>query len=212
MDRALTQFYEETLAAVLADPPAPVTERQVRAWFGEELITEVGTRGLVHQEQQVTGSLPNGIVSMLQKRFLVRAETRSGDTWIELIHDRMVEPIQRSNQGWFEQHQSPLALAANAWAAAGKSRQLLAKGQQLKAARAQLDSHPDELSDLEQEYVKASAERARSQTSRVMALMLTGAVVLLVALASIAILAKSRQDDAEANARVARSARWPPLP
>ena len=53
VDRALTQFYEETLAAVLADPAAAgVSERQLRAWFDEELITEAGTRGLVHQGEQ----------------------------------------------------------------------------------------------------------------------------------------------------------------
>ena len=53
VDRALTQFYEETLAAALADPAAAgVSERQLRAWFDKELITEAGTRGLVHQGEQ----------------------------------------------------------------------------------------------------------------------------------------------------------------
>ena len=39
VDRALIQFYEETLAAVLAEPGTPVTERQLRTWFDKELIT-----------------------------------------------------------------------------------------------------------------------------------------------------------------------------
>ena len=39
VDRALIQFYEETLAAALADPGTPVTERQLRTWFDRELIT-----------------------------------------------------------------------------------------------------------------------------------------------------------------------------
>ena len=98
MDRALTQFYEETLAAALADPAAAgVSERQLRAWFDKELITETGTRGLVHQGESETGGLPNGVVQALQRRFLVRGEARGGDTWIELVHDRFVEPIRASN-------------------------------------------------------------------------------------------------------------------
>ena len=99
VDRALTQFYEETLAAALADPAAAgVSERQVRDWFDKELITEAGTRGLVHQGENETGGLPNGVVLALQRRFLVRAEARGGDTWIELVHDRFVEPIRASKR------------------------------------------------------------------------------------------------------------------
>ena len=80
MDRALTQFYEETLAAALADPAAAgVKERQVRDWFDKELITEAGTRGLVHQGENETGGLPNSAVLALQRRFLVRAEARGGE-------------------------------------------------------------------------------------------------------------------------------------
>ena len=100
MDRALTQFYEETLAAALADPAAAgASERQLRDWFDKELITEAGTRGLVQEGEQETGSLPNGVVRALQRRFLVRAEARGGDTWIELVHDRFVEPIRGEQCG-----------------------------------------------------------------------------------------------------------------
>ncbi|MGB4975684.1 MAG: hypothetical protein WBR35_03000, partial [Anaerolineae bacterium] len=81
VDRALTQFYEETLAAALADPAAEgVSERQIRAWFDGDLITETGTRGLVHQGERETGGLPTGVARALQRRFLVRAEARGGDT------------------------------------------------------------------------------------------------------------------------------------
>ncbi len=56
INQALTQFYEETLAAALADPAAAgVSERQLRTWFDGELITEAGTRGLVHQDADDDG-------------------------------------------------------------------------------------------------------------------------------------------------------------
>ena len=53
VDRALTQYYEDTIKAVLEVPAAAgVSERQVRTWFDEQMITEAGTRGLVHQNAQ----------------------------------------------------------------------------------------------------------------------------------------------------------------
>lgn len=92
----------------------------MRAWFDEQLITEAGTRGLVQQGERESGGLPNGVVRTLQRRFLVRGEARGGDTWIELVHDRFVEPIRRSNREWFVHNLSPLTLAAQEWHAAGK--------------------------------------------------------------------------------------------
>lgn len=98
VNQALAQFYEETLVTALADPAAQGTsERQVRTWFDEQLITPAGTRGLVHQGESETGGLPNDVVRALQRRFLVRGEARGGDAWIELVHDRFVEPIRASN-------------------------------------------------------------------------------------------------------------------
>jgi hypothetical protein len=109
VDRALAQFYEETLAAALADQAAAgVSERQVRSWFDEELITEAGTRGLVRQGESETGSLPNVVVRALQRRFLVRGEVRSGDTWIELTHDRLVRPVGSANRAWRDRHAAEL--------------------------------------------------------------------------------------------------------
>ena len=68
----------------------------------------------MHQGEQKSGGLPNGLVQALQKRFLVRAETRGGDAWIELVHDRFVEPIRANNAAWFPLHLSALAAPGRA--------------------------------------------------------------------------------------------------
>ncbi|RLT42894.1 MAG: hypothetical protein DWI57_05110, partial [Chloroflexi bacterium] len=45
VDQALATFYEDSLKAVLAEPTVAVSERQLRTWFDNKLITEAGTRG-----------------------------------------------------------------------------------------------------------------------------------------------------------------------
>ena len=135
VDRALTQYYEDTIKAVLDDPAAAgVSERQLRTWFDEQVITEAGTRGLVHQSAQESGGLPNAVVGELQKRFMVRAETRSGDTWIELVHDRFVEPILAANRQWRAIVHNPLTAPTEAWLQARRDSKKLLEGNQLADA------------------------------------------------------------------------------
>jgi tetratricopeptide (TPR) repeat protein len=200
VDRALTQFYEETLAAALADPEATgVSERQLRTWFDDELITEAGTRGLVRQGVGDTGGLPNQVVKALQRRFLVRGEARGGDTWIELVHDRLVEPIRASNAAWFPANLSALQRQAALWEEQGRSSDLLLRDAVLAEAGAWAASHPEELSAGEQEFLAAcreaqdaleferaalKLERRAARRMRILAVM-AGVVAILAIAASI---------------------------
>ena len=204
IDRALTQFYEETMALALADSAAAgVNERQVRAWFDEELITEAGTRGLVHQGEQETGSLPNGVVRALQRRFLVRGEARGGDTWIELVHDRFVEPIRQANRTWFSRNLNPLTLDAQTWLDAGKPASKLYTGSQLAAAADQIQANPAEFGDTERAFIEAGQQVETQRADRRQRdIALGGAVlalVLVVVLGSLAIKARRESLKAKAN-------------
>jgi hypothetical protein len=189
VDRALTQFYEETLVTALADSGAAgVSERQVRTWFDEELITEAGTRGLVHQGEGETEGLPNGVVKALQRRFLVRAEARGGDAWIELVHDRFVEPIRASNAAWFPQHLSPLQRQAALWNEQGRSDGLLLSGKALAEAEAWAAAQEAELESHERDFLKEcklarkQAERERKQKRLIGALAVVVGLVAVLAL------------------------------
>ena len=187
VNQALAQFYEETLAAVLdGSEAAGVGERRLRVWFDQELITGAGTRGLVHQNETDTGGMPNAVVEALQRRFLVRAEARSGDTWIELVHDRFVEPIRAANRVWLAQNQNPLAQAATEWQQAGRATDKLLRGERLKEAQAQVKAHPDDFSELEQEFLAASAEAERQAATRRQRLIGTAAAALAVLFALLA--------------------------
>jgi hypothetical protein len=209
VDRALTQFYVETLAVALADPAAEgVSERQLRAWFDKELITAAGTRGLVHQGERQTGSLPTDVVRALQRRFLVRGEARGGDMWIELVHDRFVEPIQASNAAWFPVHLSPLQRQAALWNEQGRSSGLLLREAALAEAEARAAVHAEALEQHEEEFLEASrqaqaaAERERRQSRHILMLAVVAGIVAILAIAASgwAWSASQQADDARATA------------
>jgi WD40 repeat protein len=189
VDRALTLFYEETLAAALAEPAvAGVSERQLRAWFDRELITDAGARGLVHQGESETSGLPNDAVAALQKRFLVRAEVRGGNPWIELVHDRFVEPILASNAMWFPTHLSALQRQATLWNEQGRSSGLLLRDAALAEAEAWAAAQTDALEPHEEDFLTAcrearsTAEREQRQSRVIRRLAIVAAVVAILAL------------------------------
>ena len=155
VNHALGSFYEQVLATVLATQPGESSEREVRDWFSNVLITRDGTRNLIYQSETETGGMSNAIVLELERRFLLRAETRTGGRWIELVHDRLVRPIQAANQQW--RKQQPLILAAEMWIATRDATQLLSSAQ-LTEAQAQLAANPNRFGPQEYEFVARSAE------------------------------------------------------
>ena len=136
VDTALASFYEEALASVLHDRRVRgVTELAVRQWFDQYLITEAGTRGMVYRGETHTAELPNLVVQLLEDRYVLRSEIRSGGIWYELIHDRFVEPIARANRAWWDK-QSPLMRDAQAWQEANHDKGKLYLGAKLQEALA----------------------------------------------------------------------------
>jgi hypothetical protein len=187
VDQALVQFYDVTLAAVLADPAAAgISERLLRTWFNEQVITEAGTRGLVYQAERETGGLPNALVSMLQNYFLVRAETRSGNTWVELVHDRFVEPILASNRAWFTLNTSPLQRQADLWQQQGRPEELLLTDNTLADAEQWAETHPNELLTYEREFLSASQyfrDQRKRQTLRLRTLIISAWIISVISIA-----------------------------
>ena len=78
-----------------------VSEYDIREWFGTRLITAAGMRNLVLMGAGSSDGLDNQVIGYLENFHLVRSEKRGGTTWFELAHDRLVEPILRSNRKWF---------------------------------------------------------------------------------------------------------------
>ena len=178
VDEALTAFYENGLLG--AAEATGVSERRLRTWFDDALITPARTRGLAYRDTEDTAELPNAAVDVLREGYIVRTYTRGADTWCELAHDRLVEPILATNQAWYARHRNPLTLAAEAWLQGGKAQDELYSGAQLQKALAQVEAEPEEFSDLEREFVRSSAEAARRHVVRRQRVLLLAAVVLLL--------------------------------
>lgn len=100
VDQALTAYYDDKVAA--AARSSRVSRAAIRSWFDHKLITEQGMRGLVPEGRERTAGLPNGAIPPFVQAHLVRSEKRHGATFYELSHDRLIEPIRRSNKAWDE--------------------------------------------------------------------------------------------------------------
>ena len=190
VDQALMDFYTRSLAEVLADPAVKalpdVSEAGLRRFFSQQLITELGTRGFVLQGENQTGGLPNLVLRLLRDRYLLRAENRAGGVWYELIHDRIVDPIQSNNQAWFAVNENPLTRAAQAWEAAGRSSNKLLTGTARTEAAAQLAANPTIYGELERAFVSVSTEIDRRTEAKRQRLIISGAVALIVIFAVLA--------------------------
>lgn len=159
VDSALAEFYEQVLRTTIAR--TGVVEVTLRRWFDRQLITEAGTRGTVYQGENQTAGLPNRAVTLMVNQYLLRAEIRSGGIWIELIHDRFVEPIGQANQTWYERRlaRNPLAKARQTWLAGGRAAQKLLRGTALQEARAYTEAHPEDTTEEEQQFLEESSRR-----------------------------------------------------
>jgi hypothetical protein len=197
VNRALEQFYTDTLAAVLADEgvaAAGVSKRALRIWFDKELLTETGIRNTVLRNESSgrTGSLPNAAVDALARRFLLRTELRGGGAWVELVHDRFVEPIRASNAAWFPAHLSTLQRQADLWRSQGRPDGLLLTGEALFAAEVWAMTQRKGLEPHEREFLaacqaaQAMVERERRQSRRIRMLFVTAMIVSILAIGATA--------------------------
>ncbi len=207
VNKALAEFYEQAVAGCAENKPGQ-TEFDLRDWFETKLITKARTRALVLREAEQTGGLDNRIVNKLANRFLLRAESRAGSRWYELVHDRFVEPILQANETWRRGH--PLIQAAREWKEAGEPDSKLYSGQQLVEAL----QHPDATIMLVREFLEAGqaaeVERERELAAIHQARLnriLKWGITLLTGMALIAlgaaIFAFDRQQEAQRQARLA---------
>ena len=100
VDEALEDFFITVVNEAAKE--TKVSEKDIREWCENELITPSETRGIVYQSENSTNGMSNRVIEILDKKYLIRPELRSGGTWYELTHDRLIKPIKNFNLRWRE--------------------------------------------------------------------------------------------------------------
>lgn len=202
IDQALTWFYRDALAGSLAAAAviaAGVDESELRRWFDREAITPGGIRNSVLRDEQSgrTGSLPNAAVDALLRRYILRADLRAGAAWVELVHDRFVEPIREDNAAWFPQHMHASQRQALLWRDAGRRPGLLLEGKLLAEAAQWAAAHPGALEPVDKEFLAACEREAASRRRARWFALAALAVGVLVLVGLLALQTYLRQVEAQ---------------
>jgi WD40 repeat protein len=165
VNQSLGEYYDERAASVAEE--TGVSERLVREWFGERLITPSGIRSQVLMEPGQSGGLDNSAIRLLEDAHLVRSEKRRGATWFELAHDRLLEPVQASNAAWFQAHLSLLQRQAALWHKENRPDHLLLREAALSEAEQWVAGHPNAVSPIDQDFLDACLQqRAHEEEAR----------------------------------------------
>jgi len=204
VDNALADYYDASVSR--AALKTGVSERAIRDWFEYQLITEQHIRGqIVHGVDQSSG-LDNCAIEHLISSHLVRAEKRRGVVWLELAHDRLIEPLCKNNAAWREANLSMLQRQSAMWDAHGRTNDLLLRDRVLREAEQWAEAHRDELTSTEREFLQESrearvyAERERRKNRIIEGLAMVAVAVSILALTAFVVAAQERNRADEARA------------
>ena len=157
VDEALGKYYDGRVAEVAKNKR--VKERLIRDWIEDKLIAPGGFRSMVLRDtSRKSGGIHDDVIQALQSD-LVRAENRGGTIWYELTHDRLVNPILESNKKWFDENLSPLQRQATLWHDQERNESWLLRYEALAEVEQWAHQNPDELSELEIEFLEACREQ-----------------------------------------------------
>jgi hypothetical protein len=183
VNQSLESFYNHRVAAVAKERDS--AERTVREWFDQALITSNKTRNMLLQGTESSAGLRNEVIRALQGD-LVRTELRAGQIWIELSHDRLVEPVLNSNAKWFTQNLSPFQQRVVLWVKQGHSESLLLGEQELAETEKEASTLP--LTAEEQAFLEESRkhiqrlQRDQLQRRRIFAALIASVILLFAAI------------------------------
>jgi WD40 repeat protein len=216
VSQALADFYENVIEFTMESMRQrgqPISQRKLRDWFSDHLITPAGTRAFVFGSRKSVEGMPTAVVELLVSRHIIRSESRASATWYELVHDRMVDPIVKANEAWRSNNTSQLQKDAAIWNDNKDNRTLLYSGRQLREGEELFKK--GELEGSEREFVreslkeeKAEVERQRVEVEKAAARrrMIAGGAVVLVLMIALSIFAVLSAADANKQKVVANTA------
>jgi WD40 repeat protein len=170
VDWVLAEYYATKVAE--AAERAKLRERQVRDWFEKRLITVTRSRRPLPRGEETEFGITRAGLEVLDHAFLIREDARGGTYWLELAHDRLIEPVLRDNARWRRDKLHPFQRDAVLWAESGREGALLG-GPALKSAEEWAAAHTDLLSPDDDDFLDKSRERQdeadRAEADRVAA-------------------------------------------
>ncbi len=150
IDTALSAYYATQVA--IAASETDTSERAIREWVNNRLITVQGLRGQVQMAPEASEGLKNDTIWFLERLRIIRAEKRGGITWFELAHDRLIEPVRNDNEHWFIRNLNLLQRQADLWNQQGRPDGLLLTGLEYITADQWANAHHEELLDFERDF------------------------------------------------------------
>jgi WD40 repeat protein len=211
VDQALIGFYENAMQAVVAH--TAISQRRLRTWFNTELITPARTRGLVYRGETQTAGLENAAIDILNNAYIIRADIRGYDIWVELAHDRLVEPVLAANVAWLAAYRNPLAEVTAAWQAGGRNESYLLAGDRLAEAQRFAAANPHDLLDEEQEFLKESLHHQAEEQEKMRQIakrrrsLAGAAVAVIIALSLLTLWAMNNASLARTQEEIANNQR-----
>ncbi len=194
VDNALMGYYDSKVEEIAKT--RGVREREVRDWFDRHLITVQGRRGQVLQGDP-SQTVSDVVVGDLVNAHLVREDKRAGATWFELAHDRLLDPVRKSNNAWNEGHLSPLQRMAAIWNTKGRlPDNFLLRHNDLEEAEQWATAHAGELNEVDRAFLLAcqdhrgrgEAKKSRERLVRYLTLGVFGGVVLIGVIVALMVL------------------------
>jgi hypothetical protein len=170
---ALADFYASLLVTNLES-----RERVVRDWIEDKLITPQGLRNqILMQEALQSEDIDAGAISLLVTFHIFRVEPRRGISWLELTHDRLVQPIRANNAAWRDKHLSPFQRQAGLWNRQQRPPHLELRGAALWDAYGWAKEHESDLTSTERQFLAACLGSRRRWRTR----LITTAALLIMA-------------------------------
>jgi len=181
IEQALSDYVDAALNK--AAQAAPMSEKVLRDWIEDNLITSTGIRAQALREPIVLGKVDGAIAALIETR-LVRSDKRNDREWIELAHDRLVAPLRAANRAWRSRNLKPFQRQAELYASTGQThKEMLFWGNELIEAERFAAAHADEINEDERKFLKDSREerdRLAKERRRKQYLLLAGAAVFVL--------------------------------
>lgn len=98
VDDSLIAYYDEAIGEAVGKRRARRREFKLREELERRLVTSAGTRATVFAGAKETKDLSTKALDTLAHHHLLRTEWRAGGRWLELAHDRLIEPMRQSNR------------------------------------------------------------------------------------------------------------------